>query len=112
MADFRIPGPRPRQRLCEWNRVRASAAQAQALDQPLVTIRSSPPQVVEQPPTASRLVLATHTRGDVVGEVGTWSSTIQRHGEDARITSSDRYLLVWERGSEGRWRIAYDMWHR
>ncbi len=50
-------------------------------------------------------------RGDVASEVGTWSSTIQRPGQE-RTTTGDRYLLVWERGEDGQWRIAYDMWHR
>ncbi len=45
-----------------------------------------------------------------VTEVGTWSSTIQRTGED-HTTTSDRYLLTW-RLDDGQWRIVYDMWHR
>jgi pimeloyl-ACP methyl ester carboxylesterase len=45
-----------------------------------------------------------------VTEVGTWSSTIQRSGED-HTTTSNRYLLTW-RLDGGQWRIVYDIWHR
>ena len=48
--------------------------------------------------------------GGTVTEIGTWSSTIQRTGQD-RETSTNRYLLTW-RLEDGTWRIVYDMWHR
>lgn len=48
--------------------------------------------------------------GGTVTEIGTWSSTIQRTGEE-RTTSTDRYLITW-RLIDGSWRIVYDMWHR
>lgn len=49
--------------------------------------------------------------GSTAVEIGTWSSTTRREGQDA-VTASDRYLLVWRRESDGTWRIVYDMWHR
>lgn len=48
--------------------------------------------------------------GGTVTEIGVWSSTVQRPGQE-RETSTNRYLLVW-RLEDGAWRIAYDMWHR
>ena len=48
--------------------------------------------------------------GHAASEVGTWSSTIQRPGQD-RETSTDRYLLTWAL-EDGQWRIIYDIWHR
>ena len=49
--------------------------------------------------------------GDTAIDVGTWTSTWQRHGEEPQ-TSSGRYLVVWKRGADGAWRMQYDMWHR
>jgi len=40
-----------------------------------------------------------------------WSNTWRRGGE-APQSAEGRYLVVWRRGSDGRWRIEYDMWHR
>jgi uncharacterized protein (TIGR02246 family) len=49
--------------------------------------------------------------GNTAYEIGRWSSTTRREGQ-GEVTASDRYLLVWRRGADGRWRIVYDMWHR
>lgn len=57
--------------------------------------------------TSSELMI----RGDIAVDVGTWHSTNQR-GEDPPATASGRYLVVWVRHSDGRWRMQYDMWHR
>lgn len=48
--------------------------------------------------------------GDTAVDVGTWTSTSQRANQEPR-TVSGRYLVVWERGRDGVWRIAYDVWH-
>ena len=47
--------------------------------------------------------------GDVAVDVGHWTQVDQpsRGGR----TSTGRYLVIWERGDDGRWRMAYDMWH-
>ena len=57
--------------------------------------------------TANRLVI----RGGMAVEEGIWTSTGQR-GDAEPVESSERYLLVWVRESDGVWRILYDMWHR
>ena len=49
--------------------------------------------------------------GDVAIDVGTWTSIGQRDTADP-ATSSERYLVVWVRESDGQWRMLYDMWHR
>ncbi len=49
--------------------------------------------------------------GDMAIDLGTWTSTAQR-GDNPPATASERYLVVWVRESDGRWRILYDMWHR
>jgi uncharacterized protein (TIGR02246 family) len=49
--------------------------------------------------------------GAVAVDVGTWQNT-WRIGKAAEQSASGRYLVVWRRGEDGRWRIAYDMWHR
>jgi ketosteroid isomerase-like protein len=48
--------------------------------------------------------------GDLAIDMGTWSSTTQREGEEAR-TSSERYLVVWQRQEDGSWKMAWDAWH-
>jgi ketosteroid isomerase-like protein len=50
-------------------------------------------------------------RGDVVVDIGTWVSTGQR-GDEPPSTAAGRYLVVWVREADGRWRIQYDMWHQ
>lgn len=49
--------------------------------------------------------------GDVAIDVGTWSNR-WRIGDGPEQEASERYLVVWRRGTDGRWRIEYDMWHR
>lgn len=49
--------------------------------------------------------------GDVAVDSGTWRSTVKR-AEEEPVTDAERYLAVWERGGDGRWRMRFDMWHR
>lgn len=49
--------------------------------------------------------------GDVAIDIGTWHNT-WRVGDGEAQTASERYLIVWRRGEDGRWRIEVDMWHR
>lgn len=49
--------------------------------------------------------------GDVAVDVGVWSNTWRR-GDEGPQAAEGRYLVVWRRGADGRWRIEYDMWHR
>lgn len=49
--------------------------------------------------------------GATATEIGTWFSVTEREGEPPD-TASERYLLVWRRGTDGRWRMKVDMWHR
>lgn len=46
--------------------------------------------------------------GDVAWETGTNAITIQQ-GESAPVTVTGRYLAVWKRESDGRWRIRADL---
>ena len=48
--------------------------------------------------------------GDLAIDMGTWSSTTQREGEEPG-TSSERYLVVWQRQGDGSWKMAWDAWH-
>lgn len=50
-------------------------------------------------------------RGDIAVDVGTWSNSWRMGEEDAQ-EASETYLVVWEKGTDGRWRIRYDMWHQ
>jgi uncharacterized protein (TIGR02246 family) len=45
--------------------------------------------------------------GDLAWETGTSRVTVQ-HGKTAPVTLTGRYLAVWERGSDGRWRIRVE----
>lgn len=49
--------------------------------------------------------------GDLAIDLGTWSNT-WRIGDGEAQEASERYLVVWRRGEDGRWRIDVDMWHR
>lgn len=49
--------------------------------------------------------------GDLAVDAGTWTNTVQRVGQPPR-EASGRYLVVWRRSGDGRWRIEYDVWHR
>lgn len=49
--------------------------------------------------------------GDMAVDVGTWHNT-WRSGEEEAQTASGNYLVVWRRGTDDTWRMAYDMWHR
>jgi ketosteroid isomerase-like protein len=48
--------------------------------------------------------------GNVAIDMGTWTSTGGREGQQPN-TATDRYLVVWVRESDGKWRMLYDMWH-
>ena len=50
-------------------------------------------------------------RGSTAVDVGSWSNS-WRVDDGPVAEASDRYLIVWRREDDGRWRIAYDMWHR
>jgi len=50
-------------------------------------------------------------RGDVALDRGTWHSRYRR-GEGAPQEASGTYLAAWVRGSDGRWRMHSDAWHR
>lgn len=47
---------------------------------------------------------------NMIVEVGTWTSTTQR-ADSTPVTAAGRYLVVWVRGADARWRMQYDMWH-
>ncbi len=49
--------------------------------------------------------------GDVAIDVGIWRNT-WRIGDEPEQSAQGRYLVVWRRGPDSRWRIEYDMWHR
>jgi uncharacterized protein (TIGR02246 family) len=46
--------------------------------------------------------------GDVAWEIGTSRVTVQQ-GESAPVTLTGRYLAVWRRDRDGRWRIRADL---
>jgi uncharacterized protein (TIGR02246 family) len=46
--------------------------------------------------------------GDLAWETGTSRATIQQ-GDGAPVTVTGRYLAVWARGADGRWRIRADL---
>ncbi|MGI9039357.1 MAG: YybH family protein [Gemmatimonadota bacterium] len=53
---------------------------------------------------------ALEVRGDVAIDRGWWTQEFRR--EDGTTNgSSGVYLVIWRRGSDGRWRMSYDMWH-
>lgn len=69
-------------------------------------------------PNPNRTVLAHQMlsdtltiEGDIAVDVGTWSITTQRTGDSAQSVT-DRYLVIWRRDHNGKWRMEYDMWHR
>jgi uncharacterized protein (TIGR02246 family) len=49
--------------------------------------------------------------GDVAIEVGTWSQRGQLRDEEP-TESSGRYLVVWRRETDGKWRMQFDSWTR
>ena len=48
-------------------------------------------------------------KGDTAVEIGRWTSVTRRDGGEPR-KGTGPYLLVWERGGDGAWRIDYDVW--
>lgn len=54
--------------------------------------------------------LEVEVRGDVATDYGTYvaSGTV---GDEAWGPSYGNYLIVWERGDDGRWRMQLDMWN-
>jgi uncharacterized protein (TIGR02246 family) len=50
-------------------------------------------------------------RGDVAIDRGTWHSRYRR-GDSAPQEAGGSYLAAWVRGSDGRWRMHSDAWHR
>lgn len=52
-----------------------------------------------------------HVSDSLAIDVGTWSNAWRIDDGPVR-EASGRYLVVWRRGEDRRWRIAYDMWHR
>lgn len=48
---------------------------------------------------------------DMAVDVGIWSHT-SRVNDGSLRRATGRYLVVWRRGEDGRWRIEHDMWHR
>lgn len=69
-------------------------------------------------PIPNRTIIAHQMKSDTLTidggmavDVGIWSSSWQRVGDTVQ-SASDRYLVVWRRGSDGKWRMEYDMWHR
>ena len=49
--------------------------------------------------------------GDTAVDVGTWYGE-QRAANGAGTEVAGRYLVVWLRGADGRWRMTHDAWHR
>lgn len=49
--------------------------------------------------------------GDLAVDFGTWRNTWRIADSEAQ-SAAGRYLVVWRRGEDGRWRIEHDMWHR
>jgi ketosteroid isomerase-like protein len=49
--------------------------------------------------------------GNLAVDMGTWTNRWSLDGGEPR-QASGRYLIVWRRGEDDRWRIEYDMWHR
>jgi uncharacterized protein (TIGR02246 family) len=48
-------------------------------------------------------------KGDTAVEIGRWTSVTRRDGGEPR-KGTGPYLLVWERGGDGAWRVDYDVW--
>ena len=49
--------------------------------------------------------------GNLAIDIGMWNNT-WKSGNAKEQSASGQYLVVWKRGTDGRWRIQYDMWHR
>lgn len=49
---------------------------------------------------------ALRIHGDIATDVGHWN-VVNAAGEEFR----GRYLVVWRKDDDGRWRMMYDMWH-
>ncbi|NNE66470.1 MAG: DUF4440 domain-containing protein [Pyrinomonadaceae bacterium] len=49
--------------------------------------------------------------GDIAIDIGMWHNK-WKIGDAEAQSASGQYLVVWRRGSDGRWRIQYDIWHR
>lgn len=50
--------------------------------------------------------------GDRATDRGRWHQLVRNEADGALSRASEQYLVVWKRGMDGAWRIAWDMWHR
>jgi ketosteroid isomerase-like protein len=51
-----------------------------------------------------------HVEGDMAYDWGYYGGQVMQDGE-ARPPFRGKYLIVWQRGTGGHWRIAHDMWN-
>ena len=51
-----------------------------------------------------------HVKGDLAYDWGYYEGAVMQDGE-ARPPFRGKYLIVWQREPDGRWRIAHDMWN-
>ena len=51
-----------------------------------------------------------HVEGDLAYDWGYYEGAVTQDGE-ARPPFRGKYLIVWQREADGRWRIAHDMWN-
>ena len=51
-----------------------------------------------------------HVAGDLAYDWGYYEGAVTQDGE-ARPPFRGKYLIVWQREPDGRWRIAHDMWN-
>jgi ketosteroid isomerase-like protein len=48
--------------------------------------------------------------GDLAYEVGSFSIQVPREN-NAMATAGGNYLVIWQRGADGRWRLHIDTWN-
>ena len=51
-----------------------------------------------------------HVEGDLAYDWGYYEGAVTQDGE-ARPPFRGKYLIVWQRDTDGRWRMAHDMWN-
>jgi uncharacterized protein (TIGR02246 family) len=59
---------------------------------------------------ASLTTVAVQASGETAYEIGKFSLTAHAQGQDPQVVSG-KYVVVWQKGSDGAWKLHVDIWN-